>query len=589
MATDAARAMLDALMGGDRNAAIPAGSAVPVARGGRGRSGKSRSGGGGGGGGQAGGGGSVGGGPALPGHRRRSCYDRDVCPLYCAWGVDVHDLFTNTKSDLGPNPYVVDDNAREEYLSLPDHEKDRLGYERMLHDKLRELVRGCDRIVSRNREKLRAELARQQRARGAKAKTEGDPATSVNEEQLLGCSENMALVELMEEEIDALVNELESIVRDEDELTKKLEKKKESDRGDPTAGEGAEEGKDGDGAEKEGDNMDVDKKEGEPEKDADSQKDSKADAKTNEKNGEKKDDKTSSSVEEKKEDSTSERDSDGKTLEKQDGDDKESSFSKLKELQLKKQFVLTRLSALIAERIPPRDLADGAKRQLYHYRSDTTSDKTVCDVSGNFMSSRDADERIAAHYAGKQYVGWKMVRDKNKELGKKYGGAGVPGGPPLGSRGGPMGGGPPMGGGRGGPPPPGYGHGPPPHGYGGGGGGPPHGGGYGHGPPPPGYGGPPPGYGGGGSWGAGGGDRGGDRHRRDRSRSRDHDSRGGGGKDRGRTGSGRRGGGRSPSPPYWERDRGGSGGGSRGYGGDRDRGRRGGSGSGSGRDRDRRR
>lgn len=36
------------------------------------------------------------------------------------------------------------------------------------------------------------------------------------------------------------------------------------------------------------------------------------------------------------------------------------------------------------------------------------------------MSSRDAEERIAAHYAGKQYVGWKMVRDKYRELHQKY-------------------------------------------------------------------------------------------------------------------------------------------------------------------------
>jgi hypothetical protein len=46
----------------------------------------------------------------------------------------------------------------------------------------------------------------------------------------------------------------------------------------------------------------------------------------------------------------------------------------------------------------------GQQGNLNYVKSDISTDKTVCDVSGNFMSAR-ADERIAAHYAGKQYVG----------------------------------------------------------------------------------------------------------------------------------------------------------------------------------------
>ena len=141
------------------------------------------------------------------------------------------------------------------------------------------------------------------------------------------------------------------------------------------------------------------------------------------------------------------------------------------------------------------------------------------------MSSRDAGERIAAHYAGKQYVGWKMVRDKYRELHLKYNSTGR--GPqmmgnqkrglPHGSRGGQPGG---YG-------PPGGGHGPPPGN-----------GGYGHCDR-----GPPMGYNHGPSA------RQNDRDRRDRSRSRERDnyssrSRGGGGR-----------GGRQNSPPRWERDR----------------------------------
>ena len=67
---DEARAMLDALMGADRNASQ---QQQPSEH-------------------------ERGGGPK----RKRSCYDPAVCPLYCAWGgTDLHELFRNTKSDLG--------------------------------------------------------------------------------------------------------------------------------------------------------------------------------------------------------------------------------------------------------------------------------------------------------------------------------------------------------------------------------------------------------------------------------------------------------------------------------------------------------
>jgi hypothetical protein len=40
----------------------------------------------------------------------------------------------------------------------------------------------------------------------------------------------------------------------------------------------------------------------------------------------------------------------------------------------------------------------------------------VCEVSGNFISSRDNDERIQAHFQGKMYQGWKIVRAKVAEF-----------------------------------------------------------------------------------------------------------------------------------------------------------------------------
>ena len=79
MAAAEARALLDQLMGGDRNAALPRGAALPRSKRAR-DNGESSS-------------------LLLPGKRHKSCFDNDICPLYCAWGVVVYELFVNTKSD----------------------------------------------------------------------------------------------------------------------------------------------------------------------------------------------------------------------------------------------------------------------------------------------------------------------------------------------------------------------------------------------------------------------------------------------------------------------------------------------------------
>jgi hypothetical protein len=97
-------------------------------------------------------------------------------------------------------------------------------------------------------------------------------------------------------------------------------------------------------------------------------------------------------------------------------------------LQKDKLDKLLQIQSLSLQLPPLRDNTDNLLRQLQYLRSDTSTDKIVCEVSGNFMSSRDADERIAAHYAGKQYVGWKLVRDKLKELQKRGFGRGGGGG-----------------------------------------------------------------------------------------------------------------------------------------------------------------
>jgi len=357
MAAEAA-ALLDALMGQDRNAPVPGASGLPSASG------------------------------TAPTHtnrsKKRSCYDPDICPLYCAWsigdtpswaenvaandgagGIDVYDLFTNTKSDLGPNPFRVDENARAEFAALPDHEKRRLGYEDLLCRKLADLVRQCDRSVSRNKEKLRQEVARAMKARheGKGRGNREDLITNVNEAMLESCAESVAQAILMEEDMAQLLVQFEALEEDEVKLLRLMEE--EAARGE----------------------------------------------------GEKKKRKK------KKKDKEEENDADPRLL----------------ALQKEKLEKLLEIQSLSLQLPPIRDNTDNLLRQLQYLRSDTATDKIVCEVSGNFMSSRDADERIAAHYCGKQYVGWKLVRDKLKELQKRgfgRGGGGPGAGPGPMERGG---------------------------------------------------------------------------------------------------------------------------------------------------------
>jgi hypothetical protein len=83
---------------------------------------------------------------------------------------------------------------------------------------------------------------------------------------------------------------------------------------------------------------------------------------------------------------------------------------------LEKQAILCDISRKLGQLGPLQESVETLSRNLNHVKSDITTDKTVCEVSGNFMSARDADTRIASHYAGKQYVGWKLVREKFKEM-----------------------------------------------------------------------------------------------------------------------------------------------------------------------------
>ncbi|CAJ1959383.1 unnamed protein product [Cylindrotheca closterium] len=449
MAAAEAKGLLDQLMGADRNAPLPPGTALPRKRGQAAASGDAL---------------------LLPGKRHKSCYDRDICPLYCAWGVDVYDLFVNTKSDIGPNPNTADDAAKKEFQGLPQHEKERMGYEHFLFNKLGELVQQCDRIVSRNNEKLNKELHRQLQKRGGQ-----DYVIDVDEGAVEQLCRNEIMVEELTNQVEAALKVLADVKQKEEGLSKQLEAKLKVKR-------------EADAAE-----------ESTPVK----QEDTEGESSTNMK-------------QEEKEESEDKPAPEGETDNSLPAEPSEASIE-LGKITLEKQKILCDIANMLSRLGPLQDGIEQQEKNLNHVKSDITTDKTVCEVSGNFMSARDADERIAAHYAGKQYVGWKLVRDKFGEMVQKYGRYGPP--PPMRGGAGPPPMGPPRGSGgsfggdrRGG------------GGYGGarGGGGSyggrdrDRGGGYGRGPPPPPRGGPSgPGRwernGGGGRYGdrGGGGSRGG--------------------------------------------------------------------------------
>lgn len=318
-----AKAMLDGLMGVDRNAPLPPGAAIPGHK--QGSSSSSQL--------------------LLPSQRRKSCFDPDICPFYCAWGVDVYDLFKNTKSDLGPNPNIVDQAAHDEYQKLPSQEQEQLGYHYLLFQKLQELVRQCDRIVHRNKDKLANEIRRKLGQRGAQELVE-----EVDE----GAVEQVAALMVQTEDLEKSYREqsqqLETLYRDEQEALAQLEPLLQA-------------------------------------------------KKTQEETG-KVDDETQSQLDE---------------LQKKVG-----------QLLIDRQQCLARLADTIRQLAPMAERIDAQRRQLNYVRSDISTDKTVCEVSGNFMSSRDADERIAAHYQGKQFVGWKLVRDKHASMQREFGRHGPP-------------------------------------------------------------------------------------------------------------------------------------------------------------------
>ncbi|GIM14200.1 hypothetical protein Vretimale_17234, partial [Volvox reticuliferus] len=56
------------------------------------------------------------------------------------------------------------------------------------------------------------------------------------------------------------------------------------------------------------------------------------------------------------------------------------------------------------------------------HRNLTAPERTmsVCDICGVFINSTDNDQRRQEHLTGKQYLGWKAIREKYAELQNKF-------------------------------------------------------------------------------------------------------------------------------------------------------------------------
>ncbi|VDM72349.1 unnamed protein product, partial [Strongylus vulgaris] len=79
--------------------------------------------------------------------------DPDICKYYIV-GFCPHDMFVNTKADLGACPKVHDDNLRLEYPKSDKFEK--LGFEREFLKFLSRLDEDNQRRIRKNLEKLKA-------------------------------------------------------------------------------------------------------------------------------------------------------------------------------------------------------------------------------------------------------------------------------------------------------------------------------------------------------------------------------------------------------------------------------------------------
>lgn len=82
-----------------------------------------------------------------------SLTDPKVCRSYIA-GTCPHDLFTNTKQDLGQCPKIHAESLKEEYEAKPKEERQRLNFEYDYMRDLQKYIDDCNRRIEAAQRRL---------------------------------------------------------------------------------------------------------------------------------------------------------------------------------------------------------------------------------------------------------------------------------------------------------------------------------------------------------------------------------------------------------------------------------------------------
>lgn len=133
----------------------------------------------------------------------------DFCP---------YDLFTNTKSDMGACPQHHEERLRNDYRSLDEREKDRLGYDREFYESVKELVRDLDRRTRRNLDRLEMRGNEEVERMNSAAKVERDEKIVMLEERI---KQIQARIEKCGEE--GLIDEAKELDHEMDNLNVQLQ------------------------------------------------------------------------------------------------------------------------------------------------------------------------------------------------------------------------------------------------------------------------------------------------------------------------------------------------------------------------------
>ncbi|XWS51596.1 hypothetical protein CRYUN_Cryun12cG0190400 [Craigia yunnanensis] len=151
------------------------------------------------------------------GHREIRWDDKEVCAFYMV-RFCPHDLFVNTRSDLGPCPRVHDQKLKESFENSPRHDAYVTKFEAELAQFCEKLVMDLDRRVRRGRERLAQEV---EPAPPAPLSAERSEQLSVLEEKIKNLLEQ---VETLGEagkvdEAEALMTKVEALNTEKTALT----------------------------------------------------------------------------------------------------------------------------------------------------------------------------------------------------------------------------------------------------------------------------------------------------------------------------------------------------------------------------------